>query len=271
VVPVHPRTEMCLILVARAVRPDAPLILAANRDEFLSRPTAPASWWTDGTGLLAGRDLLRGGTWLAVSRGGKFCAVTNIREPRRHDPSARSRGELPPEFVVVAAGAEAWTARLGERDSRYNGYNLVAGDIRSAWYHSNRDASGPLSLGEGLHGLSNSVLGDPWPKVSRTASRLRESLEGDLSVDAILDVLANDDVAPDDRLPNTGVGLEAERALSAPFVRLPGYGTRASTVVGFGPDGHITFVERTWPPVGGLPETRRFRFRFEPEYHPVSK
>jgi len=262
---------MCLILVARAVRPDAPLILAANRDEFRSRPTAPVSWWRDGSGILAGRDLLRGGTWLAVSRDGRFCAVTNIREPHRHDPDAHSRGELPVEFVVAEEGARAWTARLGERDARYNGYNLVAGDIRSVWYHSNRDPAGPRSLEEGIHGLSNSVLGDPWPKVIRTTSRLAESLRGDLSVDDLLDVLADGDVAPDDRLPDTGVGLEAERALSAPFVRLPGYGTRASTVVVFGADGHITFVERTWPPLGGLPETRRFRFRFEQKYHPASK
>lgn len=263
---------MCLILVARAVRTDAPLILAANRDEFVARPTRPASFWDSPSGMLAGRDLLRGGTWLGVSRSGRFAAVTNIRDVGGQEARARSRGELPVEFLASGMDAGEWIHGLEARNGEYGGYNLFAGDVGAIWYTSNRLRSAPETLPEGVHGLSNSVLRSPWPKVVRGARDLEVALEaGDLSVESIFEVLADGDPASDSELPDTGVGLENERLLSSRFVRMPGYGTRTSTVVLFGADEHVTLVERTWPVPPGLPETRWFRFRFDVEQHAAAR
>jgi uncharacterized protein with NRDE domain len=260
---------MCLVLVALGVRSDAPLVIAANRDEFHARPTAPAAFWPEPAGMLAGRDLLHGGTWLAVARSGRFAAVTNIREPSRHRRDSRSRGELPVQFVDAGTDPGSWLGALWAREGEYGGYNILVGDAGSAWYASNRDPSGPRKLSGGLHGLSNSILDDPWRKATGGVRDLEEVLRRDeLSVESIFEVLTSEEQAPDVDLPETGVGLEKERLLSSRFVRMPDYGTRSSVVVLYGSDGHLSLAERTWPVRGGLPETRRFRFRLHMESIP---
>ncbi|HEX2205282.1 MAG TPA: NRDE family protein, partial [Longimicrobium sp.] len=236
---------MCLILFAHDVHPRHRLVVAANRDEFYARPTAPAAFWDDAPGVLAGRDLREGGTWLGVTRGGRFAAVTNVREPEAYRVGAPSRGFLVSDFLRGSMSPEAYAERLAATAGEYNGFNLLAGDGRSLVWLSNR-GEGPRVLGPGVYGLSNALLDTPWPKVELGKEDLRRALEGasdEALVAALFATLARRDPAPDVRLPATGVGVERERALSSAFIATPEYGTRCSTVVFFGRDGALSFTE----------------------------
>ncbi len=262
---------MCLIAVAHRVHPDTPLVVAANRDEFVARPTAPAGFWAEEPSVLGGRDLAAGGTWLGVTRTGRFATVTNVREPRFHRDGVESRGTLVSEFVADTRSATDFAAAIETRSSRMNGFNLLLHDGRDLVYVTNRgDLPGEPTfrfetLDKGVYGLSNAALDTPWPKVRRLRDAVREIVDGAVpEPEVLLGLLADESVAPDPELPDTGVGLERERALSPARIRMEGYGTRASTVVLYHRDGHVTFVERTWPRRNGVPETRRYRFKLNP-------
>ncbi len=253
---------MCLILLAPQMHPAYPLVLAANRDERYDRPAAPAAWWSNAPDVLAGRDLEGGGSWLGVARDGRWAAVTNIREPsvaQRAD--APSRGWLVSDFLRGASPAEAYMASLAPRASEWNGFNLLAGDGDGVWWLSNR-APGPVRVEPGVHGLSNALLDTPWPKVERGRDDLARILGGpeDAMEASLFGTLALRDPAPDERLPDTGVGLEAERALSSLFISSAGYGTRASTVVRIRRDGRVFFAERTIDPGSGRWTEARHEF-----------
>ena len=255
---------MCLILFALDEHPDYPLVLAANRDEFLARPTAPAGPWRDHPDILGGRDLTAGGTWLAVSRRGRLAAVTNVREPGRFRSDARSRGELVTGLLDVSQPAQSY---LGAVDGAlYNGYNLLAYDGQELLYGSNRSEDGHRVVTSGVHGLSNASLDTPWPKVvsgrSDLAGALRQ-LSGDSpDPEPFFAILADRDQAGDAELPETGVGLDLERRLSSRFIVSEGYGTRSSTVVLIHRDGTCHLWERTFPSRGGSAEDRQFRIPF---------
>jgi uncharacterized protein with NRDE domain len=259
---------MCLILVAVATRPDLPIVLAANRDEFLDRPTAPLGWWEDRPGILAGRDLKRGGTWLGVTRGGRLAAVTNYREPGAHRRGAPSRGDLVTDYLIGDDAPEEWLARLTDRAGAYNGFNLLVGDAGGIWWFSNRGGD-PSRLEPGVHGLSNHLLDTPWPKVARGRARLMALLDDgrDVASGPLLDLLADRTRPPDADLPDTGVGPEWERRLGPMFIEAPGYGTRSSSVVLIEGGGAVSFVERTYDRgVNGEPivVTRRDAFTVTP-------
>ena len=150
-----------------------PLVVAANRDEFLDRPSEPARFWPEAPGFLAGRDLRAGGTWLGVTRSGRFAALTNIRDPLRHDPGAPSRGDLVVRFLLGRDGPVEHLAGVAAEPVRRNPYNLLAGaGGRLAW-HSNA-VSRPREVGAGVHAVSNALLDTPWPKTTRSAARLAE-------------------------------------------------------------------------------------------------
>src|SRR5690606_16815967 len=138
---------MCLIAFALAQHPEYPLVVAANRDEFFQRPTAAMDWWPD-QDLLAGRDLSSGGTWLAVSRGGRVAAVTNVREGRP-EPGRVSRGELP---LLALTGPDTIGSRLPACQQDYAGFNLVSLADHSGWYYSNRDAHPGRHIHRGVYG-----------------------------------------------------------------------------------------------------------------------
>ncbi|MBO6576412.1 MAG: NRDE family protein [Rhodothermales bacterium] len=250
---------MCLILFAINSHPEYPLVLAANRDEFLSRPTAPAGFWKDAPERLGGRDLTAGGTWLAVSKVGGLAAVTNVREPSRFREGARSRGDLVTGALEALPDTETYLQGLD--GSEYNGYNLIVISGGEAWYTSNR-VEGQQRLAGGVYGLSNARLDTPWPKVVRGKDRLAEALSGLAAtrpdLEPLFRLLADTDGAPDAELPDTGVPLDVERRLASPFIRMDGYGTRSSTVVLWRSDGTCLFAERTFPPAGGSAEDRRF-------------
>ena len=244
---------MCLVLLALATHPRYAVVIAANRDEYHTRPTSAAHWWKEG--WLAGRDLTGGGTWLGVTRAGRWALVTNVREPLRQDPNAPSRGALVVRLLEDTGSIADRLRALVTDGDRHNGFNLLAGDAESAYWGSNR---GPRCqpLVAGVYGLSNQQLDTPWPKVQRTKQAFaRWCAKGDdadaaQGGDVIFDMLADSARAPDAELPATGVGMERERLLSAPFIVSESYGTRSSTVLTIGYDGDIRFLERSFNPDG---------------------
>ncbi|MEY3202055.1 MAG: hypothetical protein RIR70_1605 [Pseudomonadota bacterium] len=246
---------MCLILIAWKTVEGSPLVAAANRDEVMSRGTRPAAFWPDSPDVLAGRDTLHGGTWLGVTRAGRFAALTNYRDPSNARDDTPSRGQLTAAFLRSGISPEEYLASLQASASRYNGYNLVFGDRNSLWYFSNIEGRG-RALSPGIYGLSNHLLDTPWPKVARAKSALRESLAALPWRDPLFTLLRDDTLAPDHELPRTGVSLEWERLLSAAFIRGGSYGTLSSTVV-VQSDQHTRFEEITWSPEGA--ETGRVR------------
>jgi uncharacterized protein with NRDE domain len=246
---------MCLILFAHGVHRDYPLVLAANRDEFYERPTAPAAFWADAPHVLAGRDLRGGGTWMGLTRSGRWAALTNYRDPPTARPDRPSRGMLVADFLTGAASPEEYLAGVAADAERYDGFNLLVGDVSGVCYLGNRSPGGavPRRLEPGVYGLSNHLLDTPWPKVARGRQRLAELLEaGAPTPAALLDILYDVEIAPLHTLPDTGAG-EWERPLSAAFVSTPTYGTRASTALIVSRAHDATFVERSFVP-GPVPD-----------------
>jgi uncharacterized protein with NRDE domain len=241
---------MCLVLVAWQRHPRYPLLVAANRDEWRSRPALPLHVWGDG--LVAGRDAEAGGTWMAVRRDGAFAAVTNYREPGA-PAGPRSRGGLP--LCALAGGDLAPRMReIASEAADYSGFHLIAAGPDGLWHMSNR-GEGPDLLEPGIYAVSNGPRAVPWPKMISGARALDAALqEEEPSLDALFALLADTTRPPDAALPDTGVGLELERALSPRFIDLPAYGTRASTVLLVGAD--VRVAERSWDTGGGLTELR---------------
>lgn len=249
---------MCLILVAWRAHPDYPLVVAANRDEFFARRSAGADFWHEAPGVLAGRDLAAGGTWLGMARNGRFAALTNFRDPARHHPDAPSRGTLVADFLNGDTGIDAYLDALPA--TAYNGFNLLLGDGEKLVAYSN--VSGERhELVPGIHGLSNHLLDTPWPKVGAGRTALQAALDALPDESALCRLLRDDTIHPDAALPATGVSLEWERLLSAAFVRGADYGTRCSTLLKVGAGGTAVFDEQVWLPGGQAGERRRFRLR----------
>jgi len=250
---------MCLIAFDHRPGSACPLRLVANRDEFHARPTAPLSRWDDAPDILGGRDLEAGGTWLAVHRRGRFAAITNLREPRLEvPPGAHSRGALVRE-ALECNDLTAWLAQLAAGAAGdYPGFNLLAGDGERLWHlHRGLDGLRLRRVPPGLHGLSNASLDTPWPKLIAARQGLANSLRHGRWPEDALAVMHDSRPADDDRLPDTGVGLETERRLSPPFIVGREYGTRATTWVTWFEDGHIDMGEQRFGPEGvGLGETQ---------------
>ena len=253
---------MCLILVAWLAHPGYPAVIAANRDEFFARPTKDAGFWPEHPDMLAGRDLKAGGTWLGLTRSGRFSALTNYREPGAQLTDAPSRGELVQDFLNGKSSPETYLADIEARASRYNGFNLLCGIIgKELWHFSNRQALAPQRLAPGVYGLSNHLLDTPWPKVIQGKSALASALQALPQDQPILDLLRNDQVYPDADLPRTGVSIEWERLLSAAFVRSANYGTCSSTVLLLDTEGLVRFDEQTYSDEGHCLDKHRFAFK----------
>ena len=253
---------MCLILIAFQVHPDYPLIVAANRDEYFERPTRPAGFWPEAPLLLAGQDLTAGGSWLGITREGRFAALTNVRDGRRPEiPDATSRGHLVTDFLNKRQTPEDYLQQLN--GARYNGFNLLCGDAKELYYGSNRIAH-LTAIEPGIHGLSNGALNTPWPKLLAGKNALEDCLERrqTLAVEDLLPLLNHRERAPDPQLPDTGVDLDWERSLSSRFIEAPAYhyGTRSSTVVLFDNDAQIQFTEWRWDEQGRLSGRQDFGF-----------
>jgi len=243
---------MCLILVAWKVHPSYPLVVAANRDEFHARPTAVAARWSDAPQVIAGRDLEAGGTWLGVTDAGRFAAVTNVREPGK-PKGPRSRGCLAQNFLAGEMSPGDFAGSVA--DDQFSGFNLLVADTQTLCYRSNRDGAA-RALPAGVYGVSNHLLDTPWPKLMTAKARFAEALDRLPDEQSFFDLLADDEIVPDDDLPATGIPLEWERRLSAVFVRSPDYGTRASTLLLRRRDGTGMLVERSFDATGARGEAR---------------
>ena len=239
---------MCLIAFAIEAAPGCALLIASNRDEAIDRPTAPLHRWTlpNGMDVIGGRDLRDGGTWLGINTAGRVAMLTNVREAQP-SPAARSRGELATRWLAGDISEAQLQASLAPAD--YGGFNMVVGDVVSgAWaWLSNRDPAQPhrsgrsalhhRALAPGVYGLSNATLDTGWPKTLRLKRAMAEALAVDPTAnsqawrDGLLAALGDGDLA--EALPDTGVPLAMERALSSPFVHMPerGYGTRSSLLL----------------------------------------
>jgi len=220
---------MCLIIFLYDKHPDYRLILAANRDEFYDRPTSPLAFWDDTPAVLAGRDLKGKGTWLGIAKNGRIAAITNFREPALFKPNAPSRGLL------------------------------------LLYYYSNK-MDKIKKLKPGLYGLSNHLLDTPWPKVEKGKAFFKNvfSKEKQINTDDIFNLLADRTFVPDDRLPDTGIGLKWEQILSPLFITSDTYGTRSSSIVLIDKSHKVIFSERSFTPeeTGSFKQkTRRFNFQ----------
>ncbi len=237
---------MCLIFFAINHHPEYKLIIAANRDEFYNRKTSPADFWKDHEQILGGRDLEAMGTWMAMTRTGKISLVTNYRDAANINPKAPSRGQLVSDYLIRSDRPEQYLKSVEPMAKQFNGFNLLVGNPDQLWYFSNYQNT-ILKIKDGFYGLSNHLLETPWPKVTRGKKKLEPLLKQDgIDAESLLDALYDSQSAPDEQLPETGVGLDLERALSSMFIKTPNYGTRCSTVVLVDRQNRVSFTERTY-------------------------
>lgn len=244
---------MCVLAFAWNFHPRWRLLLVGNRDELHARPSAPLARWHDAPGVIAGRDLEAGGTWIGVREPGRAAVVTNVRDPGT-PRDGMSRGLLVTDFLRGTESTARHADRLAADADRYRPFNLLLFDADDARFVSNAPAVRQCAIGAGVHGLSNGDMDAPWPKVGRAVAALRGWLAADTEdFAALLDTFADDAIAPDVALPDTGVGIELERQLSPVFVRGARYGTRATTAIAFDYRGAGRIVERRFGP-GGVPQ-----------------
>jgi uncharacterized protein with NRDE domain len=247
---------MCLVVIAYRVSGENPLIVAANRDEFHERPTQPADWWPDAPGLVAGRDLQAGGTWLGLHQSGRFATVTNFHDENAAPGPFESRGRLVADFLSGNESAIDYLASI--RGDAFAGFNLLLSDGRSLAYLSNRGGE-PRVLAPGIYGLSNAILDTPWEKVERSKTHLADLIDsGNVSDSSLLDLLADRKKGPFKEVRNRRLPRDIARAITAPFIVTPDYGTRCSTVVRNDLSGQWHFLERRFDAAGDATGDSRF-------------
>lgn len=249
---------MCLVVLGIGQHPDYPLILAANRDEFHERPAQAAHWWPDQPDILGGRDLQAGGTWLALHKNGRFATVTNFRDAEPPSPKHRSRGHLATGFLESNSSPNEYLA--GIDGDAYAGFNLIVGTASDVGYLSNREDC-TRELPPGTYGLSNALLDGPWHKVESCKKNLSSMLAANAINETNLMRLMNDrEKAPVAEVEPGRLDFAKAHAITAPFIVMPDYGTRCTTVVLAGTDGHWHFAERRFDPVGAITGESRFTF-----------
>jgi len=253
---------MCLIVFAINQHPRYRLVLAANRDEYLDRPTESAGFWSDAPHLLSGRDGLAGGSWLGMTTSGKVAAVTNYRDPRQQVVNPPSRGRLVAEYLrdpsMTPADLHVHLLKYG---NEYDGFNLLYGTTTELHYFTNRGgSSGPVK--PGVHALSNHLLNSSWPKMIEPKQRLAQALKQDVIMTGdLFGKMADSRRFADEMLPDTGIGPEFERFLSPLFIKGEHYGTRSTTVIVVSRDGQVTFCEKNHD----LPRQKAVCFKFNVE------
>lgn len=245
---------MCLVLFAYDPKSENRLVVAANRDELYARPAHSAHYWEDNPGVLAGRDLSAGGTWLGVNRSGSFATVTNFAEEGPSE-APLSRGRLPERFLSFGRDADDFAHHLQGLD--YRGFNLLLWDGERLVYTSNRGVTRVLA--PGVYGLANAELGADWPKVTRGCRALTSALKSGVSTDSLISLLADRWVPADHDLPRRGRPLALERQVAPCFIASDEYGTRASTAVIIGTH-RVRFAEQEYGPKGVPGDRSEFEF-----------
>jgi uncharacterized protein with NRDE domain len=238
---------MCLLLIAVHAVPGKPLLLLGNRDEFRARASATAAPWKEDARVVGGRDLVAGGSWLAMRSDGRHAAVTNVRSGLPAT-APKSRGWLVRDFVLGDMRPHDFVSALHADVESYGAFNLVVGDRSETWAYGTADTAA-RKLDAGVHVISNGRIGVHWPKTERLQRQFVAEIASRHDVDdaRLLDLLADEQQPSDNALPETGVGLELERLLAPVFVRGSAlYGTRASTLAYVTDDGHCTLCERSF-------------------------
>lgn len=237
---------MCLINFQLNSHSKYKLVMAANRDEEYSRPTEAAHFWNDHSDLLGGRDLRGMGTWLGITKDGRFSALTNVRNTKELlSTHSKSRGHLVRDFLTGDERPEEYLEKVAEEGGDYAGFNLLVGNGDGLYYMNNYDKE-ILRVEDGVHGLSNHHLDTPWPKVVKGRNGLKSVVENhDADIEALFRLL-RDEETTDSGLPDTGLSKELERNLSPLFINMDKYGTRCSTVILIDQSDNVTFVERTY-------------------------
>jgi len=251
---------MCIISFHFKEHPRYKLIIAANRDEFYGRPTKAAHYWEDHPTLLAGRDLKEMGTWLGITKQGKFAALTNYRDPSLEQENKVSRGEIVTSFLTSDKTPVTFLNELRDRKDEFNGFNVIVGTPDELYYYGNRQEK-IIKVEPGTHSISNHLLNTPWPKVKKARKMLRDYAlnHTDIETDQLFKQLNDSELAEDDSLPDTGLGKELEKQLSSVFIKTDHYGTRSSTVLLVTHDDEVTFVERTYNS-GSFKHEEKFNF-----------
>lgn len=239
---------MCIVSFHFQQHPKYKLIIAANRDEFYKRPAEPVHFWPDHPNLIAGRDSEAKGTWLGMTKDGRFATLTNYRHPKYfNDDDKRSRGDIVTNFLTGTEHPVTYLEQLHERREEYSGFNVIVGNADELYYYGNEQGE-IVNIERGTHSLSNELLNTPWPKVTRAKSLLNNYVMSHETIDPdeLFKQLADNTIAPDEELPSTGISLELERQVSPIFIRTEDYGTRVSTVILITHDNEVQFIERTF-------------------------
>jgi uncharacterized protein with NRDE domain len=253
---------MCLIFLSFQHHPTYKLIIAGNRDEFYDRKTAGANFWDACPNILAGRDLEAGGTWLGMTTSGKVSMLTNYRDPKNIDPNAPSRGQLVADYLKENVAPDLYLQQLEINGKTYNGFNLIVGSGEELWYYSNYK-KGIQKLSHGFYGISNHLLETPWPKVLRGKQKMEPALrQTEIDPEKLFEILYDDQRAMHDQLPNTGLTLEREWALSSMFIKTDNYGSRCSTVILIDKTNNVLFTERVYDLATFEHSTQTYRFTF---------
>jgi uncharacterized protein with NRDE domain len=254
---------MCLLLFAYNAHPNYKLILAANRDEFYERETKPLHNWKENSDLYAGKDLKEGGTWLGITSKGKIAAITNYRDMSKIKSNAPTRGKLITDFLLNKVSPERYSAILMKTAEKYNGYNLIFGRMEDLFYFSN-ETKETLKLSSAIYGLSNHLLDTPWPKVKKSRKRFIEILEEPVpSKYELFELLKDNEIYPDEDLPETGLPKDLERMVSPIFTVAGNYGTRSSSVIFIDKDDNVQFIEKSLNNYTKEWETSSFNFKIE--------
>ena len=251
---------MCLILLSYKSHPSYKLIIGANRDEFYNRPSESAHFWEEFPPMLAGRDSTAGGTWLGITTAGRLGMITNYREIKSLMSDAPSRGHLLVDYLSTDIGAEDYLNNLSSAAHLYNGFNLLLGDVDNLFHYSNF-GTGITKINPGIHGLSNHLLNTPWFKVTKGKKRMEELKKKELIMpEDIFALLRNEELSPDDQLPETGLDYNREKAISSMFINTPDYGTKCSTAITVDYKGNVVFSEKVFMEPEGSSTERNFSF-----------
>ncbi len=252
---------MCLIFLSYKQNKEYPLIVLANRDEFYKRPTQTAHYWENSPHILAGKDLDGGGTWMGITKNGYISMLTNYRDVANIKPNAPTRGKLVSDYLQGEFSPKEYLLALSKTGSTYNGYSLITGSFNDPWYYSNYEKK-IAQLGTGLYGLSNALLDSKWPKIEAGKAALTPLiLKKKIDKEALFNLMTNPDLAENNQLPQTGLPIEKERAISSMFINIEGYGTRCTTLILVDKNGKVDFTERQYE--NGLATGKDNNFTFK--------
>lgn len=256
---------MCLILFALNEHSKYKLVLAANRDEFFNRPTQLADFWEDDNNILGGRDFSSLGTWLGLSKEGKFCAITNYRDPRMERNTNKSRGLLSKNFLTTTQDVSTFIIEVSAEKDLYSGFNmLLSNDGFETVFHYSNISDTTTKIERGIHGLSNHLLDTPWPKVENGKEKLTEVMNtNSIKNNDLINILTDSQTAPDELLPNTGISYDLEKKLSPVFISMKGYGTRCSTAMLLDYDNRLSFKEVSYNDKTEVISEKQYKFKLK--------